>query len=400
MHGLDSQKGIARPGQADSLIPMGILQRWLRRWRVRLRWSRRGMAVLFLVMAMGSASTTVAIKFYSDTQDEWAIARLGADGFRARQLALAGFQAGLAALKAVPEQYLFETGLALNPPDLQVSEECPRCFVRYRIQPEDGRLNVNHLVRMADDEPDDSYHKMFQRLFSQYSIPLDAIDALGDWVDKDNVIDGRGAEASYYERLKPPIKIKNGMMFSVSEMGQVKGLDRQVLYTSHAPPDWAKQQEEMRFQSEDEQALIQPEDWIPANNLAAYIPPDGDQGKININAARYHVLMSLSDAMVRQAALEIFKLRRKKKGYIKDLKDLKELPSMQIMTPTGVTLYDELVGKGGEYTGLLKTEGDVYRVTGLGTIAPVREGQGSPVIRKITGLYDKKKKRLIYYAEE
>ncbi|KAB2931152.1 MAG: general secretion pathway protein GspK [Leptonema illini] len=376
------------------------MKRLLKVWRRWKKKGRRGAVVILVVFAMGVAAFTIAVKFYSDAHDEWAAARMGTEGLKARQLALAGFQAGLGALKNVPEEYLFQSGLALDPPDLQVSDECSRCFVKYSIQPEDGKLNVNRLVRPLDDMPDDTYRNIFQRLFSQYGIPLDAVDSLVDWIDENDTTDGQGAEKSYYENLKPPITIKNGLILSVSEMAIVKDLNRQTIYESKAPPNWEEEQEELKFQTEDEKSLLTPADWIPANNLTAYITPDGDPGKINVNAARYHVLMSLSDSMTREAVLEIFKLRREKGGYIKELSELQHLPSLQRTTSAGVSLYSELAGAGGEFTGLLKTEGEIYRIIGIGTIMPPENGTGSPVIRKVTGLYDRKRRKLLFYSEE
>lgn len=367
---------------------------------IRSKISRKGSVVIFVVAAMGMASFTIAIKFFSDAQDEFAAARIGTEGLQARQLALAGFQAGLGALKNTPEEYLFKLGFAFDPPDLQVSDKCNRCFVKYRIQPEDGRLNVNFLVRQSDDMPDGTYRSIFQRFFANYNIPLDAVDSLIDWIDENENREGQGGEASYYDNLKPPITIKNGPIFSVSEMALVKDLSRQLLFESKEPPNWQKEQSSLRFQTEDEVSLLTMDDWIPANNLTAYLSSEGEAGKVNVNAARYHVLMSLSDSMTKQAVLEIFKLRRENGGYIKELSDLQGLPSLQRTTSSGVTLYAELAGEGGDFTGLLKTKGEVYRITGVGTIIPREDGQNNPVIRKISGLYDRKERRLIYYSEE
>src|SRR5438128_970096 len=103
--------------------------------------SRKGMLVSTMVLMLGISANTIAVKYWSDAHDHFMAAKIGADGFRARQMAIAGFQAGLTALKSVPEEYLYKTGLALNPPDIALSKDCrPRCYISYRIQPEDGRL--------------------------------------------------------------------------------------------------------------------------------------------------------------------------------------------------------------------------------------------------------------------
>ncbi|GIX41921.1 MAG: type II secretion protein [Leptospiraceae bacterium] len=363
---------------------------------------KAGSAVILLIFAMGLSSLTIALKFWNDVQDEYAASKTYTEGYKAHLLALSGFQAGLSAIQTVPEEYLFQSGLALSPPDIDIGNDCKpqKCFVRYSIQPEDGKLNVNFLVRKIDDEVDETYRNIFIRLFTTFKIPLDNVDTLIDWIDQNDVTEGNGAERSYYETLTPPQKIKNYFIFSLPEITQVKGFTPEMIFSNRAPEGWEEQQKELAFLTEDEKTLLTKEDWILANNITAYIPNDGDSGKININAARYHVLMSLSDTMTRQAVLEIFKLRNKEGGYIKDLKLLENLPSLQVQTPAGVTLYEELVGKGGSFTGMLKTEGEIYRITGIGTIIPASGNANQAIIRTVWGLYDKRMRRLIFYQED
>lgn len=360
-----------------------------------------GSAVILLIFAMGLSSLTVALKFWNDVQDEYASARNFTEGYRAHLLALSGFQAGLAALQSIPEEYLFQTGLALNPPDIDVGKDCkPKCFVRYSIQPEDGKINLNYIINKIDDQPDETYRNILIRLFTSFKIPLDNIDALIDWIDQNDIIEGNGAERSYYESLNPPQKIKNYFLFSLPEVTLIKGFTPEMIFTSRAPEGWEDQQKELAFLTEDEKTLLTKDDWILSNNITAYIYDNNDSKKININAARYHVLLSLSDSMTKEAVLQIFKLRNKEGGYIKDLKLLENLSALQIQTPNGITLYEELVGKGGQFTGMLKTEGEIYRITGIGTILPNSQNPDRTIIRTVWGLYDKKMRRLIFYQED
>ncbi|MBI3395200.1 MAG: general secretion pathway protein GspK, partial [Spirochaetia bacterium] len=323
--------------------------------RFRDHISRRGMMAVMMTFSLGAAANSMAVQFWSDSQDQYAATRVLADGFRARQQAMAGFMAGLTAIKSMPEEYLYKSGLALNPPDILISKEClPRCYLSYRLIPEDGKLNLNHLVHGFDDKVNEQYKQVFDRFFRQYEIPVDGIDAIIDWIDENDNIEGRGAERHYYEGLNPPRKIKNFRMFSLSEVTQVKGIEWAMIYQSRAPKGWAEMQRELKFQTEDEKNLITAEDWIPSNNLTAYVSlGDRMDDKVNINAARYHVLMSLSDAMTRDAVLALFKRRREKGGYIKDVGELQSLPQFQRQTSLGVTLYAELVGTGGQLSGLI-----------------------------------------------
>jgi general secretion pathway protein K len=373
------------------------------RFRLRSR-SRRGMVVVLLCFNMGiSAVFFIAAPFQERSLQQLKAARVLAIGFKARLLAHAGFQAGLAAIRNVPEEFLYSSGLILQPPNISISEECTGCFISYRIQPEDGKINVNNLVLTFEDQPNETYRAMLQRLFQpdRLNIPLDNVDAMVDWIDENNAVDGEGAEKSFYDNLDPPRKIKNFRFFSLPELVAVKGFDQAMIYESRAPEGWAEQQEELAFQTEDEKNLLTDDDFVLANNITAYLPPPGDNGRININAARYHTVMALSDSMTRKAVLELFKLRRSKNGYIEDIAEIRELLPFQVETPLGVTLYEEITGGGGENTSLIKTEGDIYRVVGIGTVDEDPDNdRDHMVVRRVVGLYDRKNARLLYYRED
>ncbi|HMU82968.1 MAG TPA: type II secretion protein, partial [Leptospiraceae bacterium] len=127
------------------------------------------------------------------------------------------------------------------------------------------------------------------------------------------------------------------------------------------------------------------------------------EDKINVNAARYHTLMALSESMSREAVLALFKYRRQKGGYIKELGDLRNLPEFQRKTPADITLFDELAGNAGKLAGLLKTEGEIYRIVGVGTItsgSSSSDNAKGAVIRRVTALYDKNNNKVIYYSED
>ncbi|MCB1140519.1 MAG: general secretion pathway protein GspK, partial [Leptospiraceae bacterium] len=274
--------------------------------------ARRGMIVILLCTTMGmTAATFIAVPFMKKSLAQLQAARVLAEGFKARLLANAGFQAGLAAIRNVPEEYLFSSGMVLEPPNIAISEKCKGCFISYRIQPEDGKINLNNLVLTFEDQPNETYRAMLQRMFQRnmLDIPSENIDAIVDWIDENDTVDGRGAERSYYESLKNPRKIKNFRLFSLSELALVKGFDQQMIYESRAPEGWAEEQDELSFQTDDEKNLKTVDDYILANNVTAYLPPPGDNGRININAARYHTVMALSEAMTRKAVLELFELR-------------------------------------------------------------------------------------------
>ena len=384
------------------------------RFLLRQHISRRGAIVLISIFMIGLSSLLVSSQFLEDVSDHYLAVRASADGFRARELATAGFQASISALKTIPEDFLYQKGVILrdsNQPDIELARHClddseRDCYyfmVGFRLQPEDGKLNLNSLVRY-DDQPNENYREVIKRLFRSQDISGEQADPIVDWIDDNSYTEPSGGEEAFYADQRPARKIKNFRMFSLSELPQIRGFSRDMLYTSRAPEGWEEQQEELSFQTDDEKNLIQPADWILANNVTAFMPfTETVEEKVNINAARYFTLLSLSSAMTREAVLALFKLRRQSQGYIKNISELRELPEFQ--APGAIadtTLYQELAGTGGEVSGMIKTEGEYYRVVGVGTIIRLTDNrpQDTRAIRLVQGIWDKANRRLIYYAED
>jgi general secretion pathway protein K len=371
--------------------------------------ARRGAIVLLSIMIVSVSSVLIAQQFIEDVTDQFLAIRSAADGMRAREVAMAGFQAGLTAVKTVPEEYLYSTGLVAEPPDLMLAKDCSEenpenCtyyFVSLRIQPEDGKINLNNLVRF-DGEPDDVHRRVVNRLFAELKIPIENTDNLIDWIDENDSSVG-GAENNYYAGLRPPREIKNFRLFSLSEICVVKGFTREMVYENRAPDGWAENREEAAFLTEDEKTMIQLDDWVLANNVTAFLPySETVDTKVNINAARYHTLMSLSDGMTEKAVADLFKLRRRYNGYIKNLSELRELASWQQQSTDKLTLYEELAGTGGDISGMMKSQGDYYRVVGVGSVVRKSDNQDSQIlaVRKVWGIWDKSNRQLIYYSED
>lgn len=354
------------------------------------RRSRKGFMVLVLIMALGSASLFSASKFFQDAATEYQIAKTQADGFRAHMLAKAGFMGAVGALKKIPEEVLYQSGLALDPPPIPLGGG----VIYYTMSPEDGKINVNSLVKIYDDQPNQRSIEMMSRLFFQFGLKREMIFPILDWIDENHTETGSGAEQYYYSRLKPPRKIKNAPFYSLSELLNVKGFDRATIYESLKPKDFAKNNSR-DFLTDEEKALRSDKDYVLSNNITAYLPAgDAYDDRININAAPYFVLMSLSDFMNKRAAIKILRLKLQKGGYIKELKDLENEPEFQIKTSGELTLYKELAGEGTEVSGgRIKTKGEVYRITGVGMIK-------DKVTRKVTGIFDLTNNQMLYYTED
>lgn len=354
------------------------------------RRKRGGFMVLVLIMALGSASLFTASKFFQDAATEYQIAKTQADGFRAHMLAKAGFMGAVGALKKIPEEVLYQSGLALDPPPIPLGGG----VIYYTMSPEDGKINVNSLIKIFDDQPNQRSIEMMTRLFNQFGLKREMIFPILDWVDENHTETGGGAEQYYYSRLKPPRKIKNAPLYSLSEILNIKGYDRATVYESLKPKDYDKNYSKA-FLTEEERALRSDKDYVLSNNITAYLPAgDTYDDRININTAPYFVLMSLSDFMTKQAVMKILKLKLQKGGYIKELKDLETEPEFQVKTSGELTLYKELAGEGTDVSGgRIKTKGEVYKITGVGIIK-------DKVTRKVTGLFDLTNNQMLYYTED
>ncbi|MCP5502751.1 MAG: general secretion pathway protein GspK [Leptospiraceae bacterium] len=346
--------------------------------------------VVMLVMAITTSSFLTANDFANKCMTELKIARAGADGFRAFSLAIAGMQGGLGALKKIPEEYLYQSGIAFNPPPIQMGGGT----IYYKMSPEDGKININTLVREHDDLPNLRTQEILSRLFEQLSIPPEKIFPLIDWLDKNSEEMGGGAEIFYYSGLKPPRKVKNAPLYSLSELTSVKGFDRDLVYGSLKPKDWNETHSD-DFSTDEEKVLITDSDFVLSNNITAFLPyNDQLDERININAAPYYVLISLSEFMTKQAAMKLLKLKLEKGGYIKNVDELEKLPEFQIKTSGGFTLYKELVGENTAVSaGRIKTRGDIYSITGVGIV-------GNNVMRKVSCLFDLTNNKVLYYSED
>ncbi|ANH00590.1 MULTISPECIES: general secretion pathway protein GspK [Leptospira] len=350
---------------------------------------KKGFMVVILVMAIGTASFYTATEFGELSLGELRVAQANADGFRALLLAKAGFQGALGALKKIPEEYLYKSGIALNPPPLPLGGGT----IYYKISSEDGKINLNSLLNQDDNQQNLRSVEMLSRLFDQFGIKREKLFPIFDWLDTDLQEVGGGAEDGYYSSLKPPRKNKNSFMYSLSELVSVKGFDRETVYGSLKPPDF-DQKYSKAFQSDEERALIGDSDFVLANNVTAYIPSgQSSDDRINLNGAPYFVLMSLSDFMTKQAAMRILKFKLERGGFIKELKDLEKFQEFQIPTAGGLTLYKELAGEGTDVSGgRVKTKGEIFRIVAV--------GQVKNTVRRITGIFDLTNNQMLYYMED
>ena len=94
--------------------------------------------------------------------------------------------------------------------------------ITFRVEEENGKLNLNTLVRPDGTMTPESL-EIAQRLLKRLDLPLDLTDSLADWIDTDELPRPGGAESSYYKALKPPYMARNKQLDTWGELGLVKG---------------------------------------------------------------------------------------------------------------------------------------------------------------------------------
>jgi len=114
---------------------------------------------------------------------------------------------------------------------------------------------------------------------------LSLIDALADWLDKDDNERDHGAESGYYRSLEHPYACANGPLRYPEELLLVKGFTRKIVYGD-----------------EEHEGIID------------YLTIYGHDGKININTAPVPVLQALAPNMTSELAAELVRFRREEEN--------------------------------------------------------------------------------------
>jgi general secretion pathway protein K len=187
----------------------------------RLRHDASRGAAVVLAMLVAALAAAVAAAVFAD-QQRWSRGVLHRrDQVQAQALAISGMQWG--------RQILFEDAqrsaidhlgepwaLALPAIPLDNGE------VRGAIADAQARLNVNALG--AEGAGAAVERARIARLFAQRGGPVDALDAIADWIDADGVARPNGAEDAYYAGLAAPGLAANAPALRVAELAHAKGV--------------------------------------------------------------------------------------------------------------------------------------------------------------------------------
>jgi general secretion pathway protein K len=98
-----------------------------------------------------------------------------------------------------------------------------RAIVAGAIEDAQGKFNLNNL---AGESKSDADYRIFQRLLKQLALPVELADAVMDWIDTDQDLNGPGgAEDAYYLSLKRPYRAANQPLAHVDELYRIRGFD-------------------------------------------------------------------------------------------------------------------------------------------------------------------------------
>ena len=93
----------------------------------------------------------------------------------------------------------------------------------YSIQDEAGKFNLN---QMNSGQLDEVLTKMGLEEGRRQVVR----DSLLDWIDRDSLVRGAGAEEAYYQNLRPPYLPRNGPFTNPGELVLARGLDAALVF--------------------------------------------------------------------------------------------------------------------------------------------------------------------------
>ncbi len=307
--------------------------------------------VLVIVLLVISLLVAISSEFIITAQTNVRYIAKFSESLRARTIARAGVNLGVALLEADKKGAAsgLLSGVSTNSnvdshQDIWAIELPPLPieggFLKIDISDENSKININALANeVVDRSP---YYAVAQRFFINMGLPMDLADALIDWVDIDDSRFPYGAESSdYYLAQARPYRAKNGAMDSIQEMLMVKGFTPEIYYGlgggnfglerglvesnrdarvldpgAMAEPGSGRALSSRRTEVAESTAPIGRE---RSRRLDEYFRITGERSdylselnKININTASFRVLSALTDEMTDDRVAELIRRRRSK----------------------------------------------------------------------------------------
>ena len=242
--------------------------------------NNRGIALILVILII-SIIIAVTLQLNVASRSEIYEAANTRDGIKTQYIAKSGISIGRSILKgdktasdSVHDDWAnVEKVLAEWEPHFEEG------FFELKIFDESGKIPINSLV--DGNEFNGPLRELVIRFLTLPEIGLeerdanDIVDAIKDWLDKDDEITEFGAENNYYKGLDRPYPCKNGPLESIAELLMIRGITRELYYGT------------------DER-----------EGIAPYLTIVG-RGTININTAPTLVLRTLSGEITTEMAADM-----------------------------------------------------------------------------------------------
>ncbi len=278
----------------------------------------KGTALIITLLIIATL-VGLTLAFSEDSSVELSLAGYSAQGYRAYELAISGFNMGRALLvqdedlgvDSLLEDWAKFDGSSLPEEILQGGS------VEGRVVDENAKLNIN-LLRTSSGEIDEAQKERFKKLLNILGLGEELVAPLLDWLDQDDIRRLDGAESYYYNSLPDPYECANGPFISIRQLFMVKGYKD--------------------LSAEDRERLL--------NFVTIY-----SDGKININTAPSEVLQCIAPEIDSNMANSIIEYR--KEQTFSTIQDLNKIPGIDyqifqrirpILTVKGSTFCINMTG--------------------------------------------------------
>jgi general secretion pathway protein K len=197
------------------------------------RSDERGIALLLTLLVL-TLLVALILEFDAEARREYRDAAAFRDNFKATVLARAAVQAARGVLQ---QDFLKDkqTGQSFDAPtDLWAfpitNYAIGDGLLNAKIEDERGKLNLNDLAGLPTEVNAKNIRVgKFKKLFELAQINPDLVDAIIDWVDKDDNPEPSGAESLYYQTLRPSYRAANQPLQTLLELRLIKGMTPEIM---------------------------------------------------------------------------------------------------------------------------------------------------------------------------
>ncbi|MCA9232461.1 MAG: general secretion pathway protein GspK [Planctomycetales bacterium] len=275
---------------------------------------RFGSILLLVLIAVAMMSLTIG-SYLTLMQNEHTATRYGGRRLQARMLVESGVEYLLALLDQDSEETQSDGSLLDNEElmrSILVADDKTPAFrgrftvlandqsegqyhdLRYGLENESAKLNLNTLVADDDEENDTAR----ERLLAIPGIDSEVADSILDWLDSDDSPREFGAEQSHYRELSPAYRTRNGPLVALDELLMVKGVTAELLYGYDTNRSYLVDDQELPARG----ALEQLENnegelnrgisaYLTLHSLERLVTPEGKR-KINVNNEKMRQLFN------------------------------------------------------------------------------------------------------------